>query len=144
MRVSNGRAPGVRVVHSRQATTLRIDPDAFAGVQTVLEDLSADQAVALLTDIDSTANGCFVWEPGQWRPEAIAPPNSDGSRICGCFVMLVPQQQANDVRLVEDGVALLLTDEAWADVRKALTQPAATISLACRDGQQILVEQVPA
>jgi hypothetical protein len=96
----------------------------------------------LLTDIDPSANGCLVWEPGQHQPEAITPPGSDGSRLCGCFAMFVPGQAENDVQVFEDGIALMLTDDAWAEIRQALVQRSEGISVACKDGRRILVEQV--
>src|SRR5262245_2084523 len=47
---------------------------------------------ALLTAFDPTANGCLTWVPGQKGPEAILPPGSDGSQVCGCFVVFVGEQ----------------------------------------------------
>lgn len=76
--------------------------------------------LTLLTAIDPTANGCLTWVPGQSGPEAIVPRGSDGSRVCGCFVMFVPEQPAIGALLLEDGFAVKLTTEAWRAIRGAL------------------------
>jgi hypothetical protein len=143
-RVRRGRARGVRIVSADKITELRIDPCALPRLRESLSDLTSGDPFALLTDIDRSATGCLVWQPGQSRPEAITPPNSDGSRLCGCFAMLVPQQAENEVRLFEDGIALMLTNEAWAHVQHALTEHVVPISLPCRDSGEIFIEQIAA
>ena len=76
--------------------------------------------LALLTAFDPGANGCLVWVPGQKAPEAIIPPGSDGSRMCGCFIVFVAEQAENGGKLLEDGFAMELTSEAWRSIRRAL------------------------
>lgn len=76
--------------------------------------------LALLTAFDPAANGCLVWVPGQKGPEAILPPGSDGSRVCGCFVVFLAEQAENNGKILEDGVAMELTREAWQAIRQAL------------------------
>jgi hypothetical protein len=85
-----------------------------------LAQLPEDAPLALLTAIDPAANGCMTWVPGQTEPEAIVPPGSDGTRVCGCFVVFVPGQPANGGKLLEDGCAIELTTEAWQSIRRAL------------------------
>lgn len=85
-----------------------------------LAELSDNVPLALLTALDPTANGCLVWVPGQSEPEAITPPGSDGSRLCGCFVVLLPEQPENGGRILEDGFVMELTADSWKGVRSAL------------------------
>jgi len=87
-----------------------------------LAQLPEGAPVALLTAIDPAANGCLTWVPGQTEPEAIIPPGSDGARVCGCFVVFVAGQAANGGKILEDGFALELTDEAWQSIRRALIE----------------------
>jgi hypothetical protein len=96
--------------------------------------------VALLTDLDPTANACLHWEPDQaGGPAAITPPGSDGSRPCGCFVLFVPAQKEDEVRLFEYGMSLLFTDRSWKAVQKAL-QKDRTLSLSTGgDGSSVSV-----
>jgi len=86
-----------------------------------LADLPDESPFALLTALDPAANGCLVWVPGQSGPEAITPPGSDGSRLCGCFVAFLPEQPESGGRLFEDGFVMELTADSWKDVRSALT-----------------------
>ena len=76
-------------------------------------------ALALLTDTDATADGCFVWEPGQESASAITEEGSAGIRIAGNFIVLVGEQTENGGRLFEDGFSMLLTDIAWMQVVQA-------------------------
>jgi hypothetical protein len=89
-------------------------------VQALLQQAPATEPIALLTDLAPHANACLVWEPGQSEPTAISPPDSDGARVSACFLLIVPEQGDDHVKLVEDGVALLLTSSIWASVRQAL------------------------
>ena len=130
----------MQILQEGQQTSIRVGPDAATHLRTSLADLAADTPLALLTDFDQGANGCLVWEPGQSGLAAITPPGSDGSRMCGCFALFVPAQPANDVRLVEDGIALMLTADSWARVREALSQVEGTVSIDCQNGRRIVVE----
>jgi hypothetical protein len=87
-----------------------------------LAELADDVPLTLLTALDPTANGCLVWVPGQSAPEAITPPGSDGSRLCGCFVVFVPEQPENGGRIHEDGVVMELTADSWKEFRSALIE----------------------
>jgi hypothetical protein len=77
-------------------------------------------ALAFLTVLDPTADGCLVWVPGQQTPEAITLPGRAATRLSGCFVAFVPQQPADGANLFEDGFAAMLTDRTWAALRHAL------------------------
>jgi hypothetical protein len=87
-----------------------------------LAQLPGDVPFALLTALDPTANGCLVWVPGQKGPEAITAPGSDGSRLCGCFIIFLVDQPVNGGKLLEDGFAMELTREAWQAIRRALVE----------------------
>jgi len=77
--------------------------------------------LALLTGVDPGADGCLVWVPGQAQPEAITRPGG-GGRICGCFLALVGDQPGCGGKLLEDGMAMELTTEAWQALRRALAE----------------------
>jgi hypothetical protein len=100
--------------------TLEITEDAAATFAQALVNLPATAGFALYTHIDPTCDGCLVWSTGQADPSAITPPDSAGQKLCGAFVLVVPQQQANAVRIHEDGFALLLTDATARAFREAL------------------------
>ena len=87
-----------------------------------LAQLPESVPVALLTAIDPEANGCLTWVPGQKGPEAIVPPGSDGTRVCGCFVVFMSEQPSSGGRILEDGFAMQLTRDAWQSVQHALCE----------------------
>jgi hypothetical protein len=96
--------------------------DAQPPWQDRLAELPDNVPLALLTALDPTANGCLVWVPGHSEPEAITPPGSDGSRLCGCFVVLLLEQPENGGRILEDGFVMELTADSWKEGRSALIE----------------------
>ena len=125
-RTSRLPARGVSVVMEaeRLLVSARADLPARGGVSVAWRRrLSLDWSntpLALLTDIDPQSDGCLVWEPGQPGPNAITPPGSKGERLSGCFLLFVPGQASDEVRLFEDGYALLISDHSWGTLRFAL------------------------
>jgi hypothetical protein len=86
-----------------------------------LSQVSEGAPFAFLTALDPGANGCLVWVPGQNGPEAITSPGSDGSRVCGCFLVVLAGQPANGGKILEDGFAVELTGDAWQAFCRALS-----------------------
>jgi len=95
-------------------------PSGRARLQEFLGKLPPTSPLALRTQPDPRANACLVWHSGQVQPMAITPPNSDGSRKTGAFLAFVPEQDANEIQIVEDGFSLFLTNSAWQKIREAL------------------------
>ena len=84
-----------------------------------LGELPPSKPIALLTQVDWQANACVVWPTEGGEHLAISPPNSDGSRKTGDFLMFVPEQNANEIKWYEDGLAILLTNADWKKIREA-------------------------
>lgn len=84
-----------------------------------IEKLRPDSALILAMDLDPEADACFVWAPGAKEPKAISKPGGTGSRISGNFVVFVPEQERDRVRLVEDGFTVSLTNETWQKLKEA-------------------------
>jgi hypothetical protein len=117
--VAAASMPGVAVVMANDHVTVRIPRTTHASfTQAGLPP--PEVALALLTVLDPSADSCLVWFPGQTSPEAISGPGSQGTRISGCFVVFVPQQQADGANVFEDGFAAMLTDASWGALRNAL------------------------
>jgi hypothetical protein len=76
--------------------------------------------LALRTQPDPRANACLVWHSGHGQQMAITPPDSNGSRKTGAFLAFIPDHDANEVRMVEDGFFLFLTNITWQKIREAL------------------------
>jgi len=99
---------------------LSIAPDSRERLQKFLGELPPTKPLALRTPPDSRANACLFWRPGQDQTMAITPANSDGSRKTGAFLAFVPEQDTNEIRSVEDGFAVLLTNSTWQKIRESL------------------------
>jgi hypothetical protein len=77
---------------------------------------------------DRSRPGCLVWEPGHLEPTVAAPPGSRRTRLSGCFLALVPDQEEDCSEIVEDGMVVSFTDSSWLAVKGALeTQAPITI-----------------
>jgi hypothetical protein len=85
-----------------------------------LPNLGHDVCVAVAATPAPHTDGCLVWVPGQPAPQAIVAAGAAGRRLAAAFALLVPQQVDDDTVLVEDGVALTITDTTWARIRRAL------------------------
>ncbi len=85
-----------------------------------LAELPADRLVVLFTQIDERANACVVWPTEGGKHVAISPPDSDGTRRTGNFITFVPEQNANEIKWAEDGLAIFLTNSDWKKIRDAI------------------------
>ena len=121
-RVARASAHDAHVGLHDQQITLAVVRSEQGSWKDRLAQIPETVPLALLTAFDPAANGCLVWVPGQKAPEAIIPPGSDGSRVCGCFVVFVAEQASCGGKLLEDGFAIELTSEAWRQIRRALIE----------------------
>ena len=73
--VNRIKVRGARVSVSREKNQieLRITRKVGQFLHEQLSQFPSDAVIALLTQLDPTANGCLVWEPGQSQPAAITP-----------------------------------------------------------------------
>jgi hypothetical protein len=114
--------------------TLQVSPQASEELRRQLAQYPPDAVVAVLTELDPTANACLVWRSGQPNAFAITPPNSDGSRLGGCFIAFVPQQASDKGQILEDGFIILLTDASWMAIREAIASGHPIFVPATNDG----------
>lgn len=123
--------------------TLRLLPQAGEQLRRQLVQCPPDSIVALLTELDPTANACLVWRSGQADAFAITPPNSEGSRSGGCFIAFVPQQDADRGQVLEDGFVMLLTDQSWLTIRDAIALGNPIFIPATNNGASFSLEWIP-
>jgi hypothetical protein len=142
-RVPRLRGPGIRVCQEENQISLRLLPQAGEFLCSKLEQFPSNTVLALLTELDPTANACMVWQPGQSTLEAIASPNTDGSRISGCFIAFVPQQAEDRGQVVEDGFIMLLTDASWILLRQAIESGHSVSVPATTNGLNFSLEWIP-
>lgn len=75
---------------------------------------------AVLSDTLYGLTRRLVWKPGFTGIEAITPPNAQGERLAGCFLMILPGVAQNDLVVIEDSFGLSLTSDATARFLEAL------------------------
>ncbi len=120
----------VPVAHFRHARALlqsdklalRIDGRALSDLRELLAPLPPEAAFALLTAADGQANARLVYRPGQGGPEAIAPPDSAGSRVTGGFVAVVPSPDRQGGEAFEDGFVVWGSAEVLGGLREAMRE----------------------
>ncbi|MBL4650393.1 MAG: hypothetical protein JKY03_11745 [Aureispira sp.] len=69
--------------------------------------------VGILPSLATEADACLTWSFDSDTPEAITLPDSKGTIISGCLLILIGAQEQNSSRILEDGYALLLTTKEW-------------------------------
>jgi hypothetical protein len=111
---------GIRVRMEDNCIKLRLLPQVASPLSDRLEQLPSESSLALLTEIDPSADGCLVWEPDGYHPSAITPGESNGSHLCGCFMAFVPEQAEDGGKLIEDGFIMWLINESWMAIRQAI------------------------
>ncbi|MGD2217919.1 MAG: DUF3480 domain-containing protein [Gemmatimonadales bacterium] len=119
--LSRIHAPGMTVCLERDRIVFRLTEDSGAHLLKQLAEFPASSPPVLLTELEPTADGCFVWKPGQTDAKAITAPNTSGSRLSGCFLALAPGQTEDEGLIVEDGLMMSLRDLSWRAVRDGLT-----------------------
>ncbi len=122
--------------------TLRLLPQAGEELRRQFAQSPPDAVVAVQTELDPTANACLVWQAGQTNSFAITPPNSDGSRLGGCFIAFAPQQPLNRGHILEDGFVILLTDDSWIALQDALESRSPLFVPATDDGANFALEWI--
>lgn len=69
--------------------------------------------IGILPSLAPEADACLTWSFEPNTPEAITLPDSKGTIISGCMLILIGTQERNFGRILEDGFSLLLTTEEW-------------------------------
>jgi hypothetical protein len=113
-------APGAQAVMETERLWVRLRADKSAAWRRRIWQDASNAPLALLTEIDPKADGCLVWDPANPGAQAITPPGSRGERLSACFLLFVPGQAEDEVRLFEDGYALLLSNHSWGQLRFAM------------------------
>lgn len=114
-------APGMTACLERDRIVFRLTEESGAHLLKQLAEFPASSPPVLLTELEPTADGCFVWKPGQTDAKAITAPNAAGSRLSGCFLALAPGQNEDEGQVVEDGLMMSLRDQSWQAIKNGLT-----------------------
>lgn len=88
-------------------------PKDLASKYLPTEVLSNSLSIAILPSLDKNTDGCLTWTFDTSFTDAIVPNNSKGAQLGGCFLVLLPGQPHNSVRITEDGFTLMMSNNNW-------------------------------
>lgn len=116
------RARGAHFVMADKAlrVTVPSDRENLMGLMKGLMALPTGAPFALLVSPAPSANAVLVWAPGQEGMSGISPDGSDGSRLSGSSLIIVPGGASDRIVQVEDGYRLEFSAESWATLSGAL------------------------
>lgn len=119
-------ARGIARIGSPTATAtfdsheIRLELPPSTGAK-VAEALNSKRSVAVLVNRDPRVRAAMVWEPAQSEPTAIWDEVGPSSPIALWFMALISSEQhEDDIRLLEDGGAALLTKRTTERLTKSL------------------------
>lgn len=137
VKIARWGCAGVYVRKDGDRLLLQLPRSQSKEIERLLPLLDQEQPSALMAQIDPAANACLTWAAGDQSLVAIAPHGSDGSRLAGLFVALLPSQASDVMRVIEDGFLLAMRTESFRAVRDALAKQA-TLSLPLAEGAAAL------
>ncbi|MDZ4835884.1 MAG: DUF3480 domain-containing protein [Candidatus Melainabacteria bacterium] len=113
--------PGVRVQLAATTLSIRCPRGLHEGLNELLKQIPDEAPMVVSTELDPDANALLVWQATMENgPSAITPPGSDGSKVCGCSVLIFPEQDESNAQVVEDSFLLSLTTPDWIKLRAGL------------------------
>ncbi|EJD50387.1 hypothetical protein AURDEDRAFT_182358 [Auricularia subglabra TFB-10046 SS5] len=120
------RLPGVSATRRQTPqgpeVLLRIRPGATDAVRAAVDAYPPDAVLAMqMMELHEDADSCMVWTPGHAGLQAIGS-GSTMNALGICFVAFCPNEPRFELRQLEDGYTVLITDEQWERVRQALTR----------------------
>ena len=124
---------------ARQEVVVEVAAREAEGASRLISERWQYQAVALFLCPDPDADASLVWVPDSSSSTAaqtnvISSEEGTGTRIAGNHVLFVPEQSRDEVRIVEDGFAVLLTNETWLDISRRLASPPQNWGMPFSDG----------
>jgi hypothetical protein len=123
---------GFTTVHAR------FDRDALGVIGDAFLQVPPAQPLVFLTGFDPDIPRCLTWVPGQAGGNAISDFRRGNDRRClGNFLLVVPEQPRNQVRVIEDGFGLSLRTPDWEHVR-AEVAAGRPVSVADDEGHLVL------
>jgi len=133
------RAPGMHFFVEGKCVRVRVPRHARNILSRGVGALDAGTPFALLTEPAPNADALLVWYPGQADAKATYADGSDGSRLTGGCLTVVPGGKKNEIVVLEDGYKLLLSADTWGSLASALLGER-TISLPMADGATLEIE----
>ncbi len=138
-KLSRTRAPGVHFVVEGKRLRVRVPRLARAILSRGVGALDGGTPFVLLTEPAANADALLVWYPGQAEAKATYAEGSEGARLTGGCLAVVPGGQKDEIRVMEDGYTLLLSNDTWGTLASALLGER-TISVPMADDATLEIE----
>jgi hypothetical protein len=116
------RAAGLSFVMAHKVLRVLLPRERanLTGLLRGLMALPSGAPFALLLRPAPSANAVLVWSPGQQGMSGISADGSDGSQLSGSCLLIVPGAGSDQIQQIEDGYALRVSSESWAQLSNAL------------------------
>lgn len=98
--------------------SLSVPSDAQKDITKIFNSLPKDAPIKLNLGVDPRANAFLVWS--QEGARAVAPPGSDGSRMSGSYVEILPGTKKSEFALFRDGYVVMLTDDEFKKLKSSV------------------------
>lgn len=135
------RAPGVTYLVEDRCLSITLPNDA-SSIARGLSTLPEGSPFALLVRPAADANAILVWTPGQKEMSGISPEGSNGSKLSGSCLMIVPGTRRDQALQFEDGYSLQISFESWARLGSALAARR-ELSLPLADDMRFEIKWLP-
>jgi hypothetical protein len=101
--------------------SLSLSKSSGAQMAALFDELPEESPFVISTAIDERANAMLVWTPGQAAQQtAIAPAGSDGTRMAGSHLAILPGVQRQECGPFNEGYVLMLGLQPWQAMKLAL------------------------
>lgn len=108
-----------RVTSGSPEVVFRVRPGAVDALQAIVKARQKDDHIGLELELHEDADSCMVWVPGSGSLQAIGSGNTMYA-LGMCYILFWPQQAQFQLRQIEDGYVVFLTDEQWTRLSEAL------------------------
>lgn len=144
--MKNGPLGSIPILHtdasamiSDETLSVRMTEDT---ARSVAEELQDKGLARLSLDIDPRANAFLIWTRDPNRLAAVNPHESDGSKLSGQYILIVPDEE-QVCRILSDGYVVSLTEKSLVQLTSALeTGGSFDAKLADGDASSLTLEWV--
>lgn len=134
---------GFRLKLTADTIHLECRKDQKELLKETLKQLPMEAPFAMASEICYESDAILTWQQDMSNgPTAISKPGSQGGPdavMSGCFMTVIPEQEGNNLQVIEDGFLLSLETKKWEQIRNyMLTGKNGTVSMTPGDGKCVV------
>jgi len=99
---------------------MQVSPNSHEIVKDLVARMDSPRPFTILTELDDDADSCLIWKSGLTQPTTLSVHNTT-IRTAGCFILFCPEQFENELKMVEDGYTLMLTNATYHQLCEAIS-----------------------